>query len=139
MKATVAIAGFCLMASALQCQTRASLNEQKICSERAEKMADRWRHSIKLDNKNAEVYQTNHFQSGRCLVLIEQDIPHDTKLLRLIDAFENTAIGDYFEWSHGSKYYDASKPPEPCVVADETCSSLSEFRRLAHQKFGLAE
>jgi len=139
MKTTIALLGLVLMAPVVQCQTRATLSEQKICSDRAEKMADHWRHSIKLDNKDAEVYQTNHFQGGRCLVLIQQDVPHDTKMFRLIDAFENNPIGDYLEWSYGSKYYDASKPPEVCEVAHQTCSSLSEFRHLVHEKFGLAE
>jgi hypothetical protein len=139
MKTTMVLLGLALMAPVAQCQIRATLSEQKTCSDRAEKMADRWRHSIKLDNKDAEVYQTNHFQGGRCLVLIQQDIPHETKMFRLIDAFENNPIGDYLESSYGSKYYDASKPPERCEVAHQTCSSLSEFRHLVHQKFGLAE
>lgn len=125
------------MAPALRCQARASLNEQKMCSERAEKMADRWRQSaVSLVNKNAEVYQANHFQGGRCLVAIEQYVPQDSRMVRIIDAFENNAVGDYLEM------YNA--PPKPdrisvCEVGHTKCSSLSEFHHLIHQKFGFAE
>ena len=120
------------------CQSRGSLNEQKTCSESAKRMADKWRvDARKLVNKNAEVYEFNHFQDGRCLVAVTQYVPRDSKMVRIIDVFENNAIGDYFEWEHGSKYYDASKPPDLCEVAHETCSSLSEFQKLMQQKFGL--
>ena len=125
------------MAPALRCHARASLNEQKMCSERAEKMADRWRQSaVSLVNKNAEVYQTNHFQSGRCLVAIEQYVPQDSKMVRIIDAFENRAVGDYLEM------YSAFPKPNRisvCEVGPTKCSSLSEFHHLIHQKFGFAD
>ena len=108
-----------------------------MCSERAEKMADRWRRgAVSLVNKKAEVYQTNHFQGGRCLVAIEQYVPQDSKMVRIIDAFENNAVGDYLEM------YNAFPKPNRisvCEVGPAKCSSLSEFRHLIHQKFGFAE
>jgi hypothetical protein len=118
------------------CQSRGSLNEQKTCSESAKRMADKWRvDARKLVNKNAEVYEFNHFQNGRCLVAVTQYVPRDSKMVRIIDVFENNALGDYLEMN------DADEPTgikiSVCVVDHTNCSTLSEFQKLMQQKFGL--
>jgi hypothetical protein len=56
-------------------------------------------------------------------------------MVRIIDVFENNALGDYLEMN------DADEPTgikiSVCVVDHTNCSTLSEFQKLMQQKFGL--
>ncbi len=115
---------------------QATLAEQKTCSDGAKRMADKWRvNARKLVNKNAEVYEINHFQNERCLVAITQYVPRDSKMVRIIDVFQNNALGDYLEMN------DADEPTgiriSVCTVDHTKCSTFPEFEKLMRQKFGL--
>jgi hypothetical protein len=118
------------------CQSRSSLNEQKTCSESAKLMTDKWRAAaLRLfKNKNSTVGEINHIQNGRCLVAVTQYIPHESKMVRIFDVFENVAIGDYLEMNDADTPSGTRIPM--CVVDHIECSTFSEFQKLIQQRFG---
>jgi hypothetical protein len=115
---------------------QATLAQQKTSSDGAKRMADKWRvNARKLVNKNAEVYEINHFQNGRCLAAITQYVPRDSKMVRIIDVFENNALGDYLEMNDADERTGIRI--SVCTVDHTKCSAFSEFEKLMQQKFGL--
>jgi hypothetical protein len=69
-------------------------------------------------------------------MLIKQNITKDSKVIRVIDAFENRAVADYLELIHP---YPKSNEINVCEVLETECSSLIQFNRMVNLKFGFKE
>lgn len=120
-----------------------SLAEQKMCSDAAQKMGNKWSESAKKRwGNDTEVLEQNRIVNGHCIALFKQNImgsktQQGSWMVRVIDIFDHRPVADYLQLL--PHYPEGEGRIEVCEIGSVKCSSRVEFNRRVNQNFGFDE